>query len=70
MKKPFRFQTMWLLRPEFPNVVKEAWLEDKPLTSAISEFTSKAMNWYINVFGNLFARKRIILAKLNGAQKA
>lgn len=38
---------------------------------AITEFFKKAKKkWNFEVFGNLFARKRRILARLNGTQKA
>ncbi|XP_075665588.1 uncharacterized protein LOC142635287 [Castanea sativa] len=68
--KPFRFHTMWLLHPQFPKVVEEAWARDRPLPSVISEFTTRMKKWNYEVFGNLFARKRRVLARLNGVQKA
>ena len=68
--KPFRFQSMWLLHPEFPSVVKESWDREPSLNNAISFFRRKAKHWNVNVFGNLFARKRKVLARLNGAQKS
>lgn len=37
---------------------------------AISDFTNKAKKWNVEVFGNLFARKRRVLARLSGTQKA
>lgn len=36
---------------------------------AITEFFKKAKKWNFEVFGNLFARKRRVLARLNGTQK-
>ncbi|XP_050254456.1 uncharacterized protein LOC126700356 [Quercus robur] len=68
--KLFQFQTMWLLHPGFPKVVQEAWLEDRELQIAISDFANRAKKWNVEVFGNLFARKRRVLARLNGSQKA
>lgn len=61
---------MWLLHPEFPLVVQQAWLENRKLHTAISDFASRAKKWNAEVFGNLFARKRRVLARLNAAQKA
>ena len=61
---------MWLLHPQFPKVVEEAWYGDRPLLSAISEFTIKVKKWNQEVFGNLFARKKRVLAHLGGVQKA
>ena len=68
--RPFRFHTMWLLHPQFPKVVEEAWAGERTLLPAISDFTVKVKKWNIAVFGNLFNRKRRVLARLGGAQKA
>ena len=70
LNKPFQFQSMWLVHQDFPRIVKEAWLENNSLPLAISNFTTKVMKWNREVFGNIFAKKRRMLAKLNGAQKA
>ena len=61
---------MWLLHPKFPRMVQSAWDQFQPLNTAISSFTQKVNKWNMEVFGNLFARKRRVLARLNGAQKA
>jgi len=69
-EKPFRFHTMWIRHPKFPDVVKKAWESNINLHSAIRNFTDRAKQWNRSVFGNLFARKKKVLARLNGAQKA
>lgn len=61
---------MWLLHPEFPNLVQNAWGQDAPLSSTIPNFTNRANQWNREVFGNLFDKKRKVLARLNGVQKA
>ena len=38
--------------------------------NAINKFTSVAKIWNTNVFGNIFARKRRIIARLKGIQNA
>ena len=68
--KPFRFQTMWLLHHDFPRVVQQAWSDDKALQEATLDFVIRVKKWNCEVFGNLFARKRRILARLHGVQKA
>ena len=62
--------TIWLLHPQFPKVVEDAWSGDRSLLAAISEFTTRVKKWNYEVFGNLFARKRRVLARLGGVQKA
>ena len=61
---------MWLHHPEFHDVVRGAWEQESILPSAIKLFTSRATHWNKTVFGNLFARKRRLLARINGTQKA
>ena len=70
LERPFRFQTMWLLHPDFHRIVREAWPDDVPLQRAILDFTRKAKKWNYEVFGNLLARKKRVLARLNWTQKA
>lgn len=61
---------MWLINPEFPKVVEEAWTEANSLSRAVSDFTNKVRKWNIEEFGNLFTKKRRELARLGGVQKA
>lgn len=70
LNKPFRFQTMWLLHQDFPRVVQQAWTENRMLKDAIMDFVGRARRWNTEVFGNVFAKKRRVLARLNGIQKA
>ena len=68
--KTFRFQTMWLLHHDFLRVLQQAWSKDKALQEETLEFVIRVRKWNCEVFGNLFARKRRILARLHGVQKA
>lgn len=40
------------------------------LSLALKNFTDLARQWNKNKFGNIFARKKRVLARINGAQKA
>ena len=51
-------------------MVEEAWFIDRSLPSTISEFTTRVKKWNFEVFGNLFARKKRVLAILGGVEKA
>ena len=61
---------MWIHHPEFPNIVKNAWESGPSLHTTIENFVTKAKIWNKTVFGNVFARKKRVLARLNRAQKA
>ena len=50
-------------------MVQHAWSENRGLHTAISDFVIRAKKWNSEVFGNLFTRKRRVLARLIGAQK-
>ena len=51
-KRPFKFQT--------------CWLSDPRLADAIDSFTKEAVRWNRMQFGNVFAKKKNIMARLNG----
>ena len=65
-KRPFKFQTCWLLNPMFPNVVAEAWSQTGGLVEATEKFSKDAAHWNKTHFGNVFNRKKNIMARLNG----
>lgn len=44
--------------------------ENAKLAGAISDFTVKVQRWNKEVFGNVFLRKKKIMARLQGIQKA
>ena len=60
---------MWLFHQDFSRVVQQAWT-DRGLQDAIMEFVNRAKKGNVDVFGNLFAKKKRLLARLHGAQKA
>lgn len=69
-KKSFSFHTIWIHHPEFLDVVRRAWESESNLHSTIKNFVDRAKVWNRTAFGNIFAQKKMALARLNGAQKA
>ena len=52
-------------------MVRATWeRQDVRLKDAISDFMVKARRWNKEVFGNVFAKKKLIMARLLGTQKA
>ena len=70
VKRPFKFQSIWLSDPSFPNVVKQAWQQPRKLLEAIEVFSRQASLWNKNHFGNIFQKKKRVLARLDGVQRA
>ena len=68
--RPFRFQSFWLSDPSFPNVVNWAWQHPRKLLEAIEVFSKQASLWNKNQFGNIFQKKKRIVARLDGVQRA
>ena len=67
-KRPFRFQTCWLSEPSFPPIVSQAWRDSPALGDAVQRFTQAAIRWNCSHFGNIFTRKKNIMARINGIQ--
>ena len=56
---------MWNSHHEFKDIIRGAWRENI-LHDAIAEFTVKAKKWNKDVFGNIFAKKKRLMARLIG----
>ena len=68
--RPFRFQPMWMSHNDFPAIVRESWNGmENDLMGADTRFTNKAQSWNKEIFGNIFARKKLLMARLLGAQR-
>lgn len=69
--RPFRFEAAWLCHPSFSDVVLQSWAHmNTNLVGTISEFTQNVKTWNQEVFGNVFKRKRALLARIEVIQKA
>ncbi|XP_050242537.1 uncharacterized protein LOC126691560 [Quercus robur] len=68
----------WIIAGDFNEVladdeiygVRDAWGQSNRLDEAVDKFTRDATAWNRNHFGNIFAKKRCVLARLDGVQKA
>ena len=69
-KRPFRFQTCWLSEPSFPSIVSRVWSGSLALGEVVNKFTQAAIRWNVSHFGNIFTRKKNIMARINGIQRA
>ena len=68
LPRPFKFQSFWLSDLSFPGIFMEAWGRASPLRESIGNFSRKALYWNKNHFGNIFGKKKRLLARLNGIQ--
>jgi len=70
LPRPFKFHSVWLSDLSFPGIVMDAWGHAHPLREFIEIFSKKATDWNKNHFGNIFGKKKRVMARLNGIKKA
>ncbi|XP_023875588.2 uncharacterized protein LOC111988064 [Quercus suber] len=70
LSRPFRFQSFWLSDLSFPKVVSKAWSHNRNLVDSIDTFTKDAALWNKNSFRNIHAKKKRVLARIYGVQRA
>lgn len=68
--KLFRFMAAWLTDSRFTDFMKTHWNNEMPYYRAVSEFIQHVQHWNKNSFGNIFQRKKILLARIGGVQRA
>ena len=59
-----------MLDPNFPDIVSQAWGGANNLVEAVDSFTRNVAAWNKNQFKNIFTRKKIRMARINGVQRA
>ncbi|KAK9988333.1 hypothetical protein SO802_028572 [Lithocarpus litseifolius] len=70
LNRPFRFHSFWLSDNPFPKIVQNAWSTESGLYSSIKKFKRDASEWNRVHFGNIFAKKKRILARISGIQRS
>ena len=68
--RPFQFEAAWLQHKEFAEFVNKSWETGSELPRALQNLTYRLKIWNKEVYGNIFQRKRRVLDRLGGVQKA
>ncbi|KAH7867325.1 hypothetical protein Vadar_031984 [Vaccinium darrowii] len=69
--KPFRFKSIWFSDPSLFPLIEECWsVPSNSFISNLNCFTARVKVWNKENFGNLFYRKKMILARLSGIQRS
>ncbi|XP_070002075.1 uncharacterized protein [Nicotiana sylvestris] len=68
--KLFKFESLWCNHPDFLPIVQDNFTTNTDILRATTAFTNRVADWNKHVFGNIFHRKRHILARLAGIQKS
>ncbi|KAK8661409.1 hypothetical protein V6N13_091014 [Hibiscus sabdariffa] len=67
---PFRYFSGWSSHDDFDRMVSDNWVPSTSLSETIISFTKAADTWNKTIFGYIGSKKRLIMARLRGAQKA
>jgi hypothetical protein len=69
--RPFRFQAAWFTRNEYPTLVTNTWARDRHnIAQCLQNIAEASTVFNKEVFGNIFARKKEVEARLRGIQRA
>lgn len=65
----FKFQVARLTHKEFDNLIKANWDKKEDAMQNVDSLKGVLQNWNREVFGNIHARKNILLARLRGISR-
>ncbi|XP_074289295.1 uncharacterized protein LOC141614451 [Silene latifolia] len=66
---PFRFQACWLTHENFKEFVESNWPSNGIFPSRLNSLSSKLQDWNSNIFGDIFKRKKSLIARIGGCQR-
>ncbi|KAI9087491.1 hypothetical protein K1719_030631 [Acacia pycnantha] len=68
--RPFKFQAAWLMHEQFEGVLARSWNEAEQAHRNLFYLQQELYRWNREVFGNIEARKKRLLSRLNGVQRS
>ncbi|XP_058201666.1 uncharacterized protein LOC131316348 [Rhododendron vialii] len=69
--RPFRFESVWFSDPSVFSVIEDSWSTPSPSFAFTTNlFANKITIWNKENFGHIFHKKKRLLARLSGTQKA
>lgn len=69
LPKPCRLESYWCRHPQYGNIINECW-DANFFTKASKTFRNCIVDWKDTTSGDLYRKKRIILARLAGIQNS
>ncbi|XP_016192107.1 uncharacterized protein LOC107632986 [Arachis ipaensis] len=68
MDRPFRYEAMWSLHPDFGNCIAQNWKDQMDLKQSLEDLTIVLKGWNKKTFGNINKRKKEIMRRLGRIQ--
>ncbi|XP_074314431.1 uncharacterized protein LOC141649645 [Silene latifolia] len=69
VNRPFRFQACWLIHENFKEFVDQNWPSSGEFPVRLDELSEKLQNWNSEIFGNIYKRKKSLIARIGGCQR-
>ncbi|XP_074300458.1 uncharacterized protein LOC141631726 [Silene latifolia] len=69
INRPFRFQACWMKHENFKDFVEESWPVDGIFQQKLSTLARKLKDWNTQIFGNIFRKKKELMARIGGCQR-
>ncbi|GLT61710.1 hypothetical protein SLA2020_343970 [Shorea laevis] len=68
---PFLLEIFWIEHPDFQNIIHQVWVDTNSNSVKCVELTTnQAKAWSLATFGNIFKKKKKLLAHIEGIQKS
>ncbi|KAK8563341.1 hypothetical protein V6N12_035489 [Hibiscus sabdariffa] len=68
--RPFRFIASWQDHPQFQEFLRSTWDSNLDVESNIKVFVVHVRDWNVNVFEHIGKKKKELLARLRGIDRA
>ncbi|MCH83403.1 hypothetical protein A2U01_0004223, partial [Trifolium medium] len=68
--RQFKFESAWLLDESYSDMLREHWNDDALVSDNLSEIKSNVHQWKTNTFDKILIKKKRIMARLDGIQRA
>ena len=68
--RPFMFEAAWLTHCDFKDMLQRKWTGIEFIKNELAELESHLKDWNINSFGHIAKKKKELLQRIKGIQKA
>ncbi|XP_074267507.1 uncharacterized protein LOC141590888 [Silene latifolia] len=69
INRPFKFQACWLKHENFTEFIEENWPSNGIFTDRLDKLSKDLQEWNKQTFGNIFRKKRELIARIGGCQR-
>ncbi|XP_074291073.1 uncharacterized protein LOC141617834 [Silene latifolia] len=69
VNRPFRFQACWLTHERFKDFIESNWPTYGVFPTRLESLSRRLQDWNSEVFGDIFKRKRSLMARIGGCQR-